>query len=86
MADLGALYISARSHQGREAGSMVERRGGGPRHTSSLHNFEVARCLSQCRQRCAFDGPLCLHGFHGFQSIACSSSKSICSVSEICGS
>lgn len=56
MADLDALYISVLGHQGREAGSMVERWGGGPRHTSSLHSFEAARCLSQGRERCAFDG------------------------------
>lgn len=49
MADLDALYISVLSHQGREAGSMVERWGGGPRRASSLHSFEVARCLSQRR-------------------------------------
>lgn len=52
MADLDALYISVLGHQGREAGSMVERQGGGPQHTYSLHSFEVARCLSQCRQVC----------------------------------
>ena len=59
-------------------------RGGGARHTSSLHSLEVARSLSQCRQRCAFDSALCLHGFHGLQSITCSPSKSTCWVSVLC--
>lgn len=58
---------------GREAG-----------HTSSLHSFEVARSLDQCRQRYASDSALCLRGFHELLTIPLSSPPVECLLCAVC--
>lgn len=52
----------------------LEERGGGAGHTPlpSVAS-EISRSLNQCRRRNAFDSALCLHGFHGLQTISGSS-------------